>query len=79
MVRKELNTRLLSEWVESEGGLTIATSRISGALKCSISKAEKIAAGRYPSHLSGLEQTALAKLTRISAEQLFPGPKRQAS
>jgi hypothetical protein len=49
-------------WLESVGGLTKATLLIRDTLDCGLSKAEKIAAGRYPSELSPEEVKKLNEL-----------------
>lgn len=53
-------------WIESVGGLTEATLLVRDILKCGLSKAEKVARGRYPSALSEAERKALAELMKRS-------------
>ena len=70
-MRLNLDKKEMKVFVNESGGLIAATSRIKDQLKCSQSKAEKIAAGRYPSRLSELEQIALAQLLRRPLKAVF--------
>lgn len=76
MVKTEMDIQVLNSFVEAEGGVTAAAIRIAETLGCSTSKAEKLAAGRYPSQLSLSEQIALARLFKTSRERAFKVSKR---
>lgn len=70
-MRLMLDKKEIEKFVSAVGSLATATDLIKDNLKCSESKAEKIAAGRYPSRLSPLEQIALAMLLERPVEKLF--------
>lgn len=57
-----LNTKAMFSWSDDVGGEETAARLIMDRLRCSRSKAEKLASGRYPSSVSFLEQQALAEL-----------------
>lgn len=81
-MRLKLNRALVLMWKESVGGLDPATVMIKKCLSCSLSKADKIAAGRYPSTPTPLERKALAKLMKVEETELFvpvEGTKSRAS
>lgn len=63
---------VIIDWAERVGGLKKATQLIKAKLECSKSKAEKLAAGRYPSLPTPLEQRALASLMKCKRSDLFP-------
>lgn len=82
--KRILNITEIAGWTDDVGGLAVATRMISERLRCSISKAEKLAAGRYRSGLSFMEQEALVDLTRRHSDRLFSpainkGSRRSAS
>ena len=60
----KVNAQEILEWSDSVGGVSAGAVLVVKALECSISKGEKIAAGRYLSGLSPLEQRALLELTK---------------
>lgn len=70
---------IVAEWAERAGGIAVATEQIRKALKCSHSKANKMACGVYPFALSPFEQDALLKLIPKSRDVLFPAGKRAKS
>lgn len=70
-MKRDLARQTIRSWTEKIGRKK-AIGMISGTLECSASKAEKLADGRYPSVPTPLEQKALAKLTRIKRDDLFP-------
>lgn len=51
-------------WIKAVGGSEAATALIIKTLKCSRSKAEKLAGRRYPSRIKPLEEEALNNLTK---------------
>lgn len=59
------------KWIEDVGGIKAASQLISEKLECSLSKAEKLAAGRYPSSLVPAEQKELANLMSKSRDGVF--------
>lgn len=61
-MKKQLNQKLFHTWRESVGGEKPAALLIKEKLKCSLSKAEKIAGGRYDSLPPCLEMMALSEL-----------------
>ena len=71
-MRRVLSNSQINKWAESVGGVREATLLVMSALKCSASKAQKIASGRYPSLPQPLEQDALVALLQLSRETLFP-------
>jgi hypothetical protein len=71
-MRREIDLNKLMLWVEREGGIKPAALEISQKLECSISKAEKLAAGRYPSRLMPSEQIVMSKLLKVTRDELFP-------
>lgn len=70
MKRCSLNKVVLAQWVDKVGGLKSATLLVEDKLKCSYSKAEKIAGGRYPSKLTFAEQKELASLLKCKVADL---------
>ena len=62
----------VAKWVVRVGGLANATLLIMEILECSASKADKIAAGRYPSTVTPCEQIALAELMCRPRSDIFP-------
>lgn len=74
LMKSKLNRALVIEWKERVGGLSHATEIIMSRLGCSVSKADKIASGRYPSVPTQLERRALAKLMEVEESELFPAP-----
>jgi hypothetical protein len=58
-------------WRESVGGIAKAAILISEKLECSLSKAEKLASGRYDREISASEERELSSLTGIDREALF--------
>lgn len=73
-MKQIVNSKVIRKW--SEGmGLQIAIILIKQKLRCSRSKAQKLAAGRYLSGLSELEQEVLVKVTKIKMEDLFQQTK----
>lgn len=65
MDRQELSLKLIKSFRKTVGGITAAALLIQADLKCSYSKAEKIAAGRYTCRISAAEQEKLnALMTR---------------
>lgn len=82
-MKRYLDQGEIEGWRASVGGIREATRLISEKLECSRSKAEKLAAGRYPSLPTPTEQMALADLMHRSRDVLFPlvraRRKKQAS
>lgn len=76
---RQLNDKVMANWRERVGGLAEATDLIKKALECSRSKAEKLAACRYPSLPTPTEQKALAKLLKTTRDVLFPLRESKAS
>jgi hypothetical protein len=72
MDRCGLNKDVLNNWIGKVGGMKSAAKLIESKLKCSDSKAEKIAGGRYPSRLTHAEQKELALLLKCAVSKLFP-------
>lgn len=70
MKRCSLNPEILNKWIEKVGGVKFATDLIQGKLKCSRSKAEKIAGNRYPSKVTYAEQKELAVLLKCKVTEL---------
>lgn len=68
---ERVNKREIRGWVESAGGFTKAVALIVQKLECSESKAEKIAAGNYPSRMNPSEQNALSELVKKPRDVLF--------
>lgn len=68
-----------AKWVDSAGGISKAALKIAEKLECSTSKAEKLAARRYPSHLTASEEIALADLIGKPREVIFKVGRAQAS
>jgi len=71
-MKRQLDGKSIRKWKDRVGGIDNATRLISDELECSISKAEKVATGSYPSQLSSAEQKALAKLLNLDRDVLFP-------
>jgi len=70
------------EWKWKVGGPQLAAERIRNCLRCSESKAQKIADGRYPSELNPLELDALVAELETTADVLYPmvgKPRSRAS
>lgn len=76
LMKRQLNGKEMREWTESVGGIETAADLIKERLKCSRSKAEKLASCRYPSVPPPLEQEALAQLMARPHEAVFPKAKR---
>jgi hypothetical protein len=70
-MKKRLNKPLMVEWKKKVGCPKEAAKRIQECLRCSPSKAEKLADGRYPSRLSPLELDALAALLEKPVDVLY--------
>ena len=66
-----INTLKAKEFSERFKTAKEATREIMRALGCSVSKAEKLQRGFYPSKLVYLETLALAKLWNCSAEEIY--------
>jgi hypothetical protein len=66
-----MDQKELMKWVESVGGPIKATLLIQQCLECSVSKAEKMATGRYPSLPTPAEQKVLSKMMKRSRNKLF--------
>lgn len=80
MKRKQnrLQNRLeFLSWKENVGGLDEAADLIKGRLKCSYSKAAKLATGRYPSTLNASEMQALSELIGRPVDTLFKMPAKR--
>jgi len=71
-MKRQLNKRIMEEYVQSAGGVKTATERIKNKLQCSESKAEKLASCRYPSLPTPMEQVALAELLGVTRDTLYP-------
>lgn len=71
-MKRQLNKRLMTEWVKSKGGREPATRLVMDSLECSRSKADKIVGCSYPSVPQPLEQKALADLLRTTRDFLYP-------
>lgn len=69
---QRLNGTAMKEWRAANGGYEKASALIKDKLQCSMSKAQKLATGRYPSLPSFAEQVALAELVDIPRDELFP-------
>jgi hypothetical protein len=81
-MQRQLALKELASWRDRVGGLREAIRLIGEKLECSKSKAEKLAAGRYPSLPTPTEQMALAELMNKTRDELFPfcaSKKRRAS
>jgi hypothetical protein len=70
-MKRRLNKALMVAWKWQVGGPKEAAERIEKCLRCSPSKAEKLADGRYPSELSPLEADALAAMIEVSVDDLY--------
>jgi hypothetical protein len=70
-MKRRLNKTLMECWTEKNGGLTEAAKKVEQCLRCSPSKAEKIALGYYPSEISPLEKDALAALVEVPVDVLY--------
>ncbi len=81
--KRSLSKSEMLAWRESVGGVKKAAELIAHALECSISKAEKIAGGRYPSLPTLAEQLAISSLMERPRDKVFPvaspKAKRKAS
>lgn len=75
-MKRRFNRKEMDTWREAVGGLEVATELIMEKLKCSRSKAEKLASCRYPSIPPPLEQEALAELMVRPLEAVYPKTKR---
>lgn len=71
-ITRRIDSAEVGSWVTSVGGVRKATWLIGETLECSLSKAEKIASGRYPSLPTLAEQVALATLMQRQRDVLFP-------
>jgi hypothetical protein len=71
-MKRQLNRLEMTLWREQVGGPDEAAMLIKAALDCSLSKAEKLATGRYPSLPTASEQSALASLMNRPRDTLFP-------
>lgn len=69
---RHLDAKEMTTWTASVGGFAKAAQLIKERLECSISKAEKLAAGAYDRLPTASEQKELADLTNRSRDQLFP-------
>jgi hypothetical protein len=76
-MKRRLNGQRLAVWVQQVGGVKEASLLIVQKLECSISKAEKIASGRYLSLPTPSEQKDLADLLSTSRDVLFPPARGQ--
>jgi hypothetical protein len=70
--KRQVNKRLMSEWVVSVGGFEPASDIVRETLMCSRSKADKIVNRSYPSVPQPLEQRALADLLGTTRDVLYP-------
>lgn len=71
-MKRQINRLVMLEWRESVGGPREAARLIANCLRCGASKAEKLAAGRYPSEPNPLELEALTSLINKPIDVLFP-------
>jgi hypothetical protein len=71
-MKRRLNREVVLSWKESVGGHSEATRLVIDRLKCSTSKADKVASGHYPSIPSALERQALSDLMGVQESELFP-------
>lgn len=79
-MKRTFDQKRVVRWTSSlPGGAAEATKLIMEKLKCSSSKAEKIAAGRYTGLPRPLDQIELAELINDDVELLFPLPKKTRS
>lgn len=68
-----MNDKIRQKTVRKVGGVPVLTRLIEAALRCSHSKATKIAGGRYPSLPMPVEREILAaKVFECSEAELFP-------
>lgn len=68
---------MMMSFVDGVGNQPEATKQIMDALKCSWSKADKLARGEYPFGLNEFEQVELSKLTKRPMDRLFPDSVRK--
>jgi len=61
-MNEQLDERRMAEFTRLEGGINKAADLVAKTLGCSFSKGQKLAACRYPSHISLSESKELAKL-----------------
>lgn len=81
-MKAKLNKALMLDFKKRAGGRDEAVEQIKACLGCSISKAMKLADGRYPSQLSQLERAALASLLETDVDVLYRAvgrPRAEAS
>lgn len=67
-----MDLKTLEKWRKNFPNPDDAAIAVKEALGCSISKAQKIVSGRYPSTLVLSEKRALAELFGCKLEILFP-------
>lgn len=70
-MKRELNSKCFSKWVESVGGPHQATALIIQHTNWSVSKSEQIATSRYRSAFDKPSQNAMSELTGMDLEDLF--------
>lgn len=80
-MKRKFNYKSFENWVLSVGGVHQATALIIQKTGLAPSTAEKMAAGRYQSIPNLLVQKALAELSKVDHEDLFPlvGARAKAS
>jgi hypothetical protein len=82
-MKRRINRAAVIEWRERVGGQAEALKLVMDCLKCSPSKADKVASGHYPSVPSALERKALCQLMGVEESTLFvpvtAGAKNRAS
>jgi hypothetical protein len=71
-MKRRLDRKTMIAWKEKVGGDAEATKLVMSCLKCSPSKAAKVASGHYPSSPRPLEREALARLVGVEESELFP-------
>jgi len=76
-MKRTLNIDLIKDWTKSVGGLSRATGILLQQTQWSLSKAEKVAAGRYYFLHKLEDRKLLSKITGLNFNVLFPvEPKR---
>jgi hypothetical protein len=70
-MRRQIDKKVMRGWARKIG-VEAAAERVIHEIKCSLSKADKLVSGRYPSLPSPSEQLALAKLVGVHRDKLFP-------
>jgi hypothetical protein len=72
MEQRSFDRAEFEKWIESVGGHMRAAITIAEALECSLSKAEKLVAGRYPSLPTTAEQKVISGLAGRPRDVFFP-------